>query len=120
MTLMASILSGSIVIAQDRTTNDGVFTEEQVAAGAPVYASSCGTCHDLKFYDFTFRSWMGKPLMDFWYHIVAEMPSDNPGSLYDDEYTAVIAFILSELGYPVGDVPLDPTNGMDLIKFAPL
>ena len=118
--VLTGILFCSVIFAQEKTTNDGVFTEAQVVAGEPVYTSSCGTCHDLKFYDFTFRSWMGKPLLDFWYHILAEMPSDNPGSFYDDEYTTVIAYILSELGYPSGDVALDPENGMDLIKFAPL
>lgn len=118
--LLPLILACSIASGQEKTTNDGVFTEAQVAEGEPVYTKSCGVCHDLKFYEFTLRTWTGKPLLDFWNHILAEMPSDNPGSLYDDEYTVVVAYILSELGYPTGDVPLDPKNGMDLIKFAPL
>ena len=42
--------------------------------------------------------------------------SRYPGSLMLEEYTDVIAYILSENGFPAGDAKLDPDNGMDAIK----
>jgi len=44
------------------------------------------------------------------------MPADNPGSLMLEEYTDVIAYILSENGFPAGEVMLDPDNGMENIN----
>lgn len=57
--------------------------------------------------------------MNFWYILVSEMPSDNPGSLSNDEYTNIVAYILSDLGFPAGDAPLDPSNEMEGITIAP-
>ena len=48
------------------------------------------------------------------------MPSDNPGSLSDPEYTDIIAYILSELGYPPGDAALDTGDGMEGIYITEL
>ena len=101
--------------AQQRTLLDGVYTDAQVTAGEDVYESSCNACHDLKFYRAMWKVWVDKPLMNFWYTIVAEMPSDNPGSLMDTEYTNILANILSEMGFPSGDTELDPNKGMDQI-----
>ena len=47
------------------------------------------------------------------------MPADNPGSLMLEEYTDVIAYILSENGFPTGDNELDPDNGMEQISILP-
>ena len=33
-----------------------------------------------------------------------------------EEYTDVIAYILSENGFPTGDTELDPDNGMEQIN----
>jgi hypothetical protein len=33
-----------------------------------------------------------------------------------EEYTDVIAYILHEQGFPTGDTPLDPDNGMEDIS----
>lgn len=103
-------------IPEKRTLNDGVFSEAQASAGQYVYDNSCKTCHDMRFYRGVLRSWANQPLIDFWYSILGEMPADNPGSLSDNEYTEVIAYILSENGFPAGDTELDPNNGMEQIS----
>ncbi len=115
VSLFLAILFVSPSFAQGRTIKDGVFTDAQVAAGQDVYESNCKVCHDLKFYRDTWKGWVDKPLLNFWYMIVAEMPSDNPGSLLDAEYTNIVANVLSEMGFPSGDTTLDPNNGMDEI-----
>lgn len=103
-------------LAEDLTVKDGVFTAEQVSSGQQVYDSQCKTCHNMRFYRDTLRSWNNQPLLYLWENIMGTMPADNPGSLMFEEYTDVIAYILSENGFPAGELKLDPDNGMDSIK----
>lgn len=110
----------SASIAQDKDTSEGVFTQAQAVIGEQTYETNCAACHDVKFYRDIWPYWQGKALIDFYYRIVAEMPSDNPGSLLDQEYTDITAYILSELGYPAGNVVLDTGNGMAGIDIAEL
>ena len=102
--------------AQDVTVKDGVFTEAQVSSGQVVYDAQCKTCHNMRFYRDTLRSWNNQPLLYLWESIMGTMPADNPGSLMFEEYTDVIAYILSENGFPAGETKLDPDNGMDNIS----
>jgi alcohol dehydrogenase (cytochrome c) len=113
--LLMFLLAGQVIVAQDRTVNDGIFTEAQVNAGEVVYDASCKTCHNMRFYRDTLKSWNNQPLIYLWETIMGTMPADNPGSLLLEEYTDVIAYILSENGFPAGDMKLDPDNGMDVI-----
>ena len=114
------LLIGSLIsqagIAQEKTVKDGVFTEAQVTSGQIVYDSQCKTCHNMQFYRDTLRSWNNQPLLYLWESIMGTMPADNPGSLMFEEYTDVIAYILSENGFPTGDTELDPDNGMEQIN----
>lgn len=113
--LLIFLISWQGVSAQDRTVKDGVFTAAQVNAGEMVYDASCKTCHNMRFYRDTLKSWNNQPLIYLWETIMGTMPADNPGSLLLEEYTDVIAYILSENGFPAGDIKLDPDNGMDTI-----
>ena len=117
--LLICLLVGQNVFAQDKTVKDGVFTEAQVASGQIVYDSKCKTCHNMQFYRDTLRSWNNQPLLWLWESIMGTMPADNPGSLMLEEYTDVIAYILSENGFPTGDNELDPDNGMEQISILP-
>ena len=117
--LLICLLGGQNVFAQDKTVKDGVFTEAQVASGQIVYDSQCKTSHNMQFYRDTLRSWNNQPLLWLWESIMGTMPADNPGSLMLEEYTDVIAYILSENGFPTGDNELDPDNGMEQISILP-
>lgn len=103
-------------IAQEKTIADGVFTEAQVESGKGVYDSTCSACHRMNEYRSVLRAFQGNSVMVLWDLIVASMPADNPGSLADDEYTDIIAFILADQGFPTGDTPLEPYGNMDQIK----
>ncbi len=114
--ILLSIWISSASYAQQKTIKDGVYTDAQVAAGKSSYETSCKGCHDLKFYRDIWPAWEEKALLNFWYTIMAEMPADNPGSLFDEEYTNVVANILSEMGFPSGDTELELADDMDEIK----
>ncbi|MDD9889382.1 MAG: cytochrome c [Gammaproteobacteria bacterium] len=113
--LLSSIAFNASVRAQ-ATVNDGVFTEAQATSGQVVYDAQCKTCHNMRFYRDTLRSWNNQPLLYLWESIMGTMPADNPGSLMFEEYTNVIAYILKEQGFPSGDSELDPDNGMESIS----
>jgi hypothetical protein len=102
--------------AQDKTISDGVFTQAQADAGKLVYDSSCKNCHNMRFYRDLLKSWNNQPLIYLWENIMGTMPADNPGSLMLEEYTDVIAYILSENDFPAGEHILDPDNGMEDIS----
>ena len=110
---------GSTPVAQKRNISEGVYTQAQAILGKDDHDANCKACHSMKFYRDIWFAWEERPLMNFWYILVSEMPSDNPGSLSDDEYTNIVAYILSDLGFPAGDVPLDPSNEMEGITIAP-
>jgi alcohol dehydrogenase (cytochrome c) len=110
---VTTILFSYAAVAVEKTVKDGVFTEDQVSSGKIVYDAQCKTCHNMRFYRDTLRSWNNQPLLYLWESIMGTMPADNPGSLMFEEYTDVIAYILSENGFPSGDLKLDPDNGMD-------
>lgn len=110
---------GTTSVAQQRNISKGVYTEAQAILGKEDYDTNCKTCHAMKFYRDIWFAWEERPLMNFWYILVSEMPSDNPGSLSNDEYTNIVAYILSDLGFPAGDAPLDPSNEMEGITIAP-
>tara|TARA_B100001094_G_scaffold330028_1_gene394209 strand:- start:1303 stop:1719 length:417 start_codon:yes stop_codon:yes gene_type:complete len=110
---VTTILISYAAAGAEKTVKDGVFTEDQVSSGKIVYDAQCKTCHNMRFYRDTLRSWNNQPLLYLWESIMGTMPADNPGSLMFEEYTDVIAYILSENGFPSGDLKLDPDNGMD-------
>ena len=114
--LAVGLMTGPAAFAQDKTLRDGVFTEAQAKAGQGVYESSCKNCHDMKFYENTLKSWNSQPLIYLWETIMGTMPADNPGSMMFEEYTDVLAYILSENGFPAGEAPLDHDSGMDAIS----
>jgi mono/diheme cytochrome c family protein len=114
--VLCGLLAGQSALAQDKTVKDGVFTATQVSSGAAVYESSCKNCHNMRFYRDTLKSWDKQPLIYLWETVMGTMPADNPGSLGLDEYTNVLAYILSENGFPAGEHTLDPDNGMDQIS----
>jgi len=111
-TLMFSCVSQ----AEEMTVADGVFTADQAAAGESTFNDKCKSCHDMKFYRNTLRSWKNQPLLFLWETVMGSMPADNPSSLGYDEYTNVIAYVLQENGFPAGEHTLDPDNGMENIK----
>ena len=108
----AFVLSASVV---GRTVGQAppsaVFTREQAAAGASVYAASCASCHlpdlagrneapQLAGVNFM-NSWRNRSTRELLEFIQATMPPDAP-SLSADQYASVGAFILQANGAAPG------------------
>jgi mono/diheme cytochrome c family protein len=117
-----------LVSAQDKTTLDGVYSNQQASRGEAVYTSACVGCHqpDLTGDGQTpalvgkdFNSDFGDgSLGDLFDRTKISMPADKPGSLSVAEVTDVIAFILSKGKFPAGtaDLPAEAA-ALKQIKF---
>ena len=90
----------------------GVFTAAQAAHGREVYANACASCHmTTQHSGATFAStWNNRRVFDLYDILYNTMPLDDPGSLSDQEYVDVVAYILQLNGHPAGKatLPADP------------
>ncbi len=115
--------------AQD--VKPGLYTADQAQAGAVVYAQTCASCHGdaleagaaptLKGAAFAERALAQGMTPQSLYDVVAfTMPQVDPGGLKPEEYSAVVAYILQQNGYPAGTTPLAPgAPGMKETKVTP-
>lgn len=121
-TAVTAIAAMFVVLAAGslRAASPAYYTRAQAASGAAVYSASCQQCHGVRLQGqsapaltgSTFQSYVGKSgtaasLYDF---ISRQMPADHPGSLTQQQYLDVTAFILSRNGYPAGRDPLTKAN----------
>ncbi|MDX1404814.1 MAG: cytochrome c [Woeseiaceae bacterium] len=110
---------------------DGVFTEAQAKRGQVAYTGPCGWCHGRRLNGAPddpdaapspplarakfLRNWYGKSLAALFVYTKATMPESNPGSLTDQEYIDIIAYMLSVSGMPTGEHELPP-DPMELAR----
>lgn len=103
---------------------DGVFAAGQAQRGLALYDGPCGWCHGRRLNgapdDPDMRStpplarapflrvWEGRSLATLYQYIRATMPENSPGSLTDQEYVDLIAYMLEVSGAPAGAVELLP------------
>ena len=104
------------IMSFGQSLSDGIYTEEQASRGAEEYAARCASCHsaDLRGnsnspsligLSFMFI-WEGRTLGELFTKMSTEMPTDQPGSLSQQSYSAILAFILESNGFPAGDKEL--------------
>ena len=114
----AAALQFSDISAQSFTSP--TYTTTQATRGKDAYAQNCATCHGanlddgefgppLKGPDFRGR-WGGKAMDAVFVEISTRMPPAAPGSLGDDKYADVLAYLLQENAVAAGatDLPSDP------------
>lgn len=96
---------------------NGLFTAGQAAQGEQIYNKSCSACHKAAEQTGpTFRAkWSGSAVGPLHGIISSTMPLSSPGSLSPDDYSAIIAYMLSASGYPPGEKLL-PTDSAALAK----
>ncbi len=92
------------------------FTAAQASAGAQVYENSCAVCHlanmqgsgeATQLAGTDFRGFRGnEPAVELIRYLRAAMPPGEEGSLSDEEYAAVSAYLMQENGVAPASAPL--------------
>jgi alcohol dehydrogenase (cytochrome c) len=96
---------------------DGPYTLDQVSRGKSLYGDHCASCHGDKLEGATAPALAGKAFAEGWsqptktvddlfYIIRTAMPRPDVGSLTEQQYLDVLAFMLSRNGVPAGGSPL--------------
>ncbi|HSM35509.1 MAG TPA: c-type cytochrome [Longimicrobiales bacterium] len=107
-----------------RTIWDGVFSAAQAERGGALYEAPCGRCHGRRLDGASddpdmrsspplaraafLRRWDGRSLATLYEYIRATMPESTPGSLPDQEYIDLIAYMLATSGAEPGEEELMP------------
>ena len=97
------------------STAAGVYTSAQANRGEQTYYSICVSCHPKGTYTApAFRAkWDGHLLSELFNYVSTQMPKEQPGTLEDQEYADVIAYLLKINGAPAGKTEL-PTEAKAL------
>jgi mono/diheme cytochrome c family protein len=93
------------------------FTADQVTTGSDIYSERCVQCHGDKLDNGEFggaplngsyfkKHWGGGSVAALVGFMKAKMPPDRPGSLTDQSYAELAAFLLDANEYPKGDKEL--------------
>jgi alcohol dehydrogenase (cytochrome c) len=91
-----------------RSLADGVFTANQAAQGKQLFTQECSTCHQPANYtgaNFAAK-WGEGTLGDVYQDMALAMPPANAGGLTPATYASIVAFFVSESGYPTGNEAL--------------
>jgi mono/diheme cytochrome c family protein len=111
------LVAGLLAAQAARSVWDGVYTPEQAARGAALYANTCASCHGtalgggesappLTGGEFL-SNWNGLTVGDLFERIRISMPADRPGKLTREQDADVLAFILSVSEFPPGKTELE-------------
>ena len=117
----ATAVAAIVQSASPGSIASGIFTAEQAKRGEQLYQSRCAECHGDKLVSDSdaptltapaFKySWHQKTIAERLERIRTTMPPGGAGSLSDQEYLDIIAYILEFNGYPVGNQELKPDKG---------
>ena len=91
-----------------------IFTPEQAERGRRVFGSICSSCHGRnEFRGPIFQlTWMAEPVGNLFQQISTTMPYDEPGSLGEEEYAAIVAYMLDLNGRTPGNSELPVDTGL--------
>ncbi|MDE0101874.1 MAG: PQQ-binding-like beta-propeller repeat protein [Bryobacterales bacterium] len=104
-----------------QSARQAAFTAEQAQAGFAVYRAACSQCHleslrgrfeapELAGPNFL-AQWADVPVSELLAYVRETMPVAQPASLSDEEYAAVVAYILRENGVLPGTTRLSFLSG---------
>ena len=127
LVLTLAIAGSAAVAIQSRATVyaqlvSPTYVAEQADAGQATYAAQCASCHGPSLDDGPFgppvsgvefqQRWGGEPADTLYNYLREQMPPAAPGSLSDEEYAAILAFMLRENGVPPGTEPLPADSAL--------
>ena len=103
---------GVVVAAAQPSSADGAFTADQASSGWSVYGVQCAECHGLALegmeapplsgLDFL-NSWAGQTTDELLAYLRDEMPPGQGGSLSDQSYVDLVAYLLESNGAVPGE-----------------
>src|SRR5262249_40431521 len=117
---LSTTILGAVLTAQNAgraaAAADGMYTEEQSARGQSAYTQSCSSCHGDNLDggqgapalagDSFLNHWTDQSVGALFDNIRTGMPMDNPGSLTDQAFIDIVAFMLQRNNYPTGRAEL--------------
>lgn len=125
---MAVMLGGAVILSAGTRASPAVqslatctgtgasYTAAQAAQGKLAFQRDCASCHlegsiapALVGDDFQ-KKWGSQPVSELHSFIRDSMPPEGPGSLAAEEYSAIVAHLISVNGGKPGEVALDPQN----------
>jgi polyvinyl alcohol dehydrogenase (cytochrome) len=119
------------IAAAGKLSREGVYRADQAERGKAIYMQSCAAgCHNANLSgggpvpglagpEFVGR-WAGLSIGELFARMRTTMPKNQPGSLSDDAYSAITAYILSANDFPAGTEPLpDRRDVLDKIAIPP-
>jgi len=108
-TCISVMVSAGLASAQISPT----YSADQAKAGKEAYDRQCKSCHGVTLDDGEFgpvlrggeflARWSGKTVADLFNYTSETMPVTQPGSLSEEEYLGILAYILSANGIYEGD-----------------
>lgn len=107
----SALLGAGTLAAQEAaevSTSDGVYSDDQADRGKELFNLVCSECHLPAEFKGIVEDWAGSSAFDAYDQIRTTMPEDGPGSLRNQEYADVLAYILDLNGVPAGTVELIP------------
>ncbi|MEP6942185.1 MAG: PQQ-binding-like beta-propeller repeat protein [Betaproteobacteria bacterium] len=98
------------------------FSASQVAQGRWQYSQKCAVCHGAQLQGTGAPALKGKPFVEQWGskklselygYIHSNMPLGRAGTLPNQEYADIVAYVLAQNGLPAGNEMLTPKSSMD-------
>jgi mono/diheme cytochrome c family protein len=125
--MRAGLIAGSVLAAVGlmalRVAADvpALYTASQAVTGGAIFAQQCATCHGAQLEGVAGPALKGEAFrqmaaaqnlnaQSLLAVISQSMPQDNPGSLAPAQYSALVAFILQQNGYPAGAAELSASS----------
>ncbi len=102
-----SALGQSVRSAEYSSVQQGVYSTTQAARGEAVWNNHCAECHYPEEYSKGYLyAWSGENVFDLYAYLQIMMPYLAPGTLENEQYVDVTAYLLSQNLLPAGDTEL--------------
>ena len=115
--LSLASLGSTLRAAQDKTTADSIYTDDQSKRGESFSDGKCSVCHGDKLIgtdlapglqgDSFLSTWGGRTVGDLYEKIQSTMPADSPGTLNPQQTSDLIAYIFKLNKFPAGSADLE-------------
>lgn len=123
--LAVCLLGLGLSLATGHAQQSVTFTDSQAVRGQALYDKKCGSCHGNQLDNGTaaalaggkfMAKWAGKSVDDLFYITKTQMPYGAGGTMKDQEYIDVVAFMLKANGYKSGAQELKADAALKQLK----